>query len=73
MIDRIKLFLYFFSTENEFQFFYSGVLKTHKAGEDLYFKFNIKNKKSFILLYDKFIKSELVYTETLKSGIPNDS
>ena len=77
MIDRILLLLKLLSSENEFYFFYSGVLKTHKAGKDLYFKYNIKNEKGFILSYDDFynqinMKSELVYTETSKSGIPNE-
>ena len=67
MIDRIFMFIHFFNSEYGFEY-QNGVLEIQKASKNLLFKFNIKNRKSFILRYDDFYnrlgeESKLGYVE----------
>ena len=68
MIDRIFMFIHFFNSEYGFEFLTTNVLEIQKASKNLLFKFDIENRKSFILRYDDFYnrlgeESKLGYVE----------
>ena len=66
MIDRIFMFIHFFSSEKSFDIKDNGFLIIEKAGKDLYFMFDIKNKKGFSLEYeDKLIYFEIPVTRNM--------
>ena len=73
MIDKIFMFIHFFSNESDLiieKLDNDYILIKDQKGKDLYFRFDIKNKKNFKLSYDFFYGlnyGKLVYVELDKN------